>query len=92
MNRRRRLEPTQPLADEREPSLVDGVHAGSAAPLVVHEAGVLEHAQVPRGRGPLVRKASGDLTGGGGAPEVDRQKDLSPRRMRQRGDDGVERR
>jgi hypothetical protein len=39
-----------------------------------------------------VRKASGDLTGGSGAPEVDRQKDLSPRRMRQRGDDGVERR
>lgn len=92
MNRRRRLEPTEPLADEREPSLVHGVYAGSAAPLVMHEPGVLEHAQVPRRRGPLVRKASGDLTGGGGAAEVDRQKDLSPRRMRQRGDDGIERR
>jgi len=39
-----------------------------------------------------MRKATGDLAGGGRTAKVDRQKDLSPRRVRQRGDDGVERR
>ena len=47
---------------------------------------------MPRRRGPLVCKAAGDLAGGGRAAKVNRQKDLSPRRVRQRGDDDVERR
>ncbi len=47
---------------------------------------------MPRRRGPLVRKAPGDLAGGGRAAKVDRQEDLSPRWVCQRGDDGVERR
>jgi len=59
---------------------------------VSHQAGILEDAQVTRRRGPFMRKATGDLAGGGRAAKVDRQKDLSPRRVRQRGDDGVERR
>lgn len=45
-----------------------------------------------RRRGPLVREPTGDLSRGGGAAKMDRQQDLSPRRVRQRGNNGVERR
>ena len=85
-------EPAQPFADERESSLIHGIHANPAALLELHETGVLQDAQVPRRRRPLVRKPPCDLAGGRCTTEVDRQKDLPPRRVRQRGDDGIERR
>jgi hypothetical protein len=47
---------------------------------------------VPGRRRPLVREPTGDLASGGGTAKMNRQKDLSPRRVCQRGDDGVERR
>jgi hypothetical protein len=47
---------------------------------------------VPRRRRPFVRKTPRDLAGGRRAAQMDRQQDLPPRRVRQRGDDGVERR
>src|SRR6185503_21013678 len=78
----RRLEPGQPLTDEGEPRLVDGVHARPATSLVAHQTGVLEDAQVPRRRGPFMREAPRDFACGGRAAKVDRQKDLSPRRVR----------
>jgi len=39
-----------------------------------------------------VGKTTGDFASSSRSAEMDRQKDLSPRRVRQRGDDGVERR
>jgi hypothetical protein len=47
---------------------------------------------MPRRGWPFVGKATGDLARRGRAAKVNRQQDLSPRRVRQRGDDGVERR
>lgn len=47
---------------------------------------------MPRRRRPLVREATGDLAGRRGPAKVDRQQDLPSRWVRQRGDDGVERR
>ena len=66
--------------------------APAAAPalLAPHETRVLEDAQVPCRRRPLVRKTTGDLPRGGRAAKVDRHEDLPPRRVCQRGDDGVE--
>jgi hypothetical protein len=56
------------------------------------QAGVLEHAQVARRRWPRVRKPTGDLPCSGWTTQVNGQQDLSPRRMRQRGDDRIQRR
>ena len=84
-------EPAEPLAYQGQSSFVDGVRAAPSALLVPHEPGVFQDSQVPRRRGPLVRKASGDLASGRCTTKVDRQKDLSPRRVRQRGDDRIER-
>jgi hypothetical protein len=53
---------------------------------------MFEHTQVPRRRGPFVREAAGDLARGGLAAKMDRQQDLPPRWVCQRGDHGVERR
>jgi hypothetical protein len=39
-----------------------------------------------------VGKAAGDFAGGSGTTKMDGHENLSPRRMRQRGDDVVERR
>jgi hypothetical protein len=39
-----------------------------------------------------VGETTGDLTGRRPTAKVDRQQNLTPRRVRQRGDDGVERR
>jgi hypothetical protein len=84
------LEPAQPLAHQPEASFVDAVHADATLLFVPHEPGVFQDSQVPRRRRPLVRKSSGDFAGGRGPTKVDRQKNLSPRRVRQRGDDRIE--
>jgi hypothetical protein len=89
---RLRLKPAKPLAQQRELALIDSVETRPTSLLLLHEPGALEHAQMPRRGRPFVRKATCNFTGGGGAAQVNRQKDLSPRRVGQRGDDGVERR
>lgn len=45
---------------------------------------------MPGGRRPLVRKSTGDFTCGGATAEVNREQDLPARRVRQRGDDGIQ--
>jgi hypothetical protein len=86
------VEPTQPLADEREAALVERVDARAAALLLTEQAGVLEDAQVARGRRPLVLEARGDLTGSrDAATEVERQQDLPASGVREREDDLLER-
>jgi len=87
----RGIEPTKPLADERQSRLVDRVHARPPAPLLPDEPRALEHTQVPRGRRPFVRKASSDLTRGGATTEMNRKQNLSPRWVGQSGDHRVER-
>lgn len=47
---------------------------------------------MPGRRRPLVREATRDFTRRGGPTKVNGHEDLSPRRMGQRGNDGVERR
>jgi hypothetical protein len=89
---RRRLKPCQPFTDEAESTAIHGVDARPASLFLQHQPGVFEDPQVPRRRRPLVREATRDFTRGRGAPKMNRQKDLSPRRVRQRGDDSVERR
>jgi hypothetical protein len=69
---------------------VDSIDPHPAASLVAYQTGVLEDAQVACRRRPLVSKATGDLAGRRLAAEVDRQEDLPPSRVRQRGNDGIE--
>src|SRR5215813_268860 len=91
-NRAALAEPVEPVAHQRQPLLVHRVVALAAALLLPQQAGLLEDAQVPRGGGPLVRKACGDGAGRDVASaKVNRQQDLSPRRMPQRGDDLIQR-
>ena len=86
------VEPAEPLSDEREAFLVERVDARTAALLLVKQAGLLEHAQVARSRGPLVLEAAGDLARGGDAtPKMKREQDLASGRMREGRDDLVER-
>jgi len=86
------VEPTEPLADERETALVERVNARTTALLLVEQAGVLEDAEVARGRGPLVLEARGDLTCSRDATtKMERQQDLPAGGVRQSKDDLLER-
>jgi len=55
-----------------------------------NEARFFQHTEVARGGRPFVRKPARNLTGGRRSAKVNRQQDLSPRGMGQRGDHGVE--
>jgi hypothetical protein len=85
-------EPTEPLVDERKPRLINGVHASPSASRVSQETGVFENAQVTGRRGPFVGETTGDFACRRLASKMDRQKNLSSRRMCQPGDNGVQRR
>lgn len=85
------VEPRDPFGEEREAFLVEGVDAGAASLLLVEQTGVFEDPQVTRGRRPLVLEALGDLARGRDATaEMKREQDLTPRRMREGGDDLIE--
>ena len=58
---------------------------------LAQEARVFEHTQMPRGGGPLVLEASGDLARGRNAPaKVNGKQNLTARRVRERRDHLVE--
>jgi hypothetical protein len=88
----RRREPAKPLANEREPTRIDGIHASPPAPLLSQEARVLEHTQVTGRRRPFVGKATGNFACSRLTAEMDSQKDLPSSRVRQAGYNGVKRR
>lgn len=82
-----RLEPAEPLVDQREPLSVELVDARTAGSLVLQQAGIFEHEEVPGRGGPRVLEAGRQLAGRCGASsKMKREQDLSTRGVR----DGVQ--
>src|SRR5208283_3406252 len=85
------VKPGKPVVEQSEPRLIDGVDPRPPTLLVLQESGVLQHAQVAGGGGPRVREAGRDVTRRHFPAKVDGQEDVPARRVRQGGEDSLQR-
>src|SRR6185436_3611327 len=80
----------EPVLHQLQPLSLDSIHPHPPLLLHAEQTRRLEHLQMPGRRLPRVREHRRDLPGGHRpAVEIDRQQDLPPRRMRERGENGL---